>query len=168
MKRRSVRRLCQLALLTAIALTIFVLEAQIPAPVPVAGVKLGLANIVTVYALFTLSPWDALAILLVRVLLGCLCTGQVTAILYSLAGGLLCFFAMLPLRRMLTRRQIWFCSAVGAIFHNIGQIVVAILLTGTPSLIVYLPVLLLSGIITGLFTGFAAQALVNRLGGRMK
>ena len=138
-------------------------EAQIPAPVPIPGVKLGLANIVTVYAVFTIGPGPALMILVARILLGSLFAGQAMSLMYSLAGGLLCFAVMLLLKRILTRKQIWVASVIGAVFHNIGQILVAIVVTGTPAIVSYLPVLLLSGIASGLFTGFAAQTFINRM-----
>ena len=159
----DVKRLTRMALLTAIALTIFVAESQLPAPVPIYGVKLGLANIVTVWAVFLLGPADAAMILLVRVVLGCLVTGQMMALMYSLGGGALCLLVTIPLSRVLTRKQMWVCSVAGAVFHNIGQILVAIAITRTPELAVYLPVLLVSGIITGLFTGLCAQLLAARL-----
>ena len=151
------------ALLTAIALILFVVEAQIPVLVPVPGVKLGLANIVTVYAMFALGPGPALLILICRVVLGSLLTGQMMGLLFSLGGGLLCYLSMLVVRRLVTARQIWAASAVGAVFHNIGQILVAIAVTGTSALVFYLPILLISGIVTGVFTGLAAQLVVNRL-----
>lgn len=84
-----VKRLTRCALLTAIALTIFVLEAQIPIPFPVPGMKLGLSNIITLFALFSFGWKDALAIVVIRILLGNLASGQVMALLYSLGGGLL-------------------------------------------------------------------------------
>ena len=158
----TTKQLSLMALLTAIALAIHVAEAQIPAPIPVPGVKLGLANIVTVYAVFTMGPGPALMILVARILLGSLFSG-VMSLFYSLAGGLLCFAVMLLLRRVLSKKQIWIASIVGAVFHNIGQILVAIVVTGTPAIVSYLPILLLSGIAAGLFTGVAAQYLVNRM-----
>ena len=158
----TTKQLSLMALLTAIALAIHVAEAQIPAPIPVPGVKLGLANIVTVYAVFTMGPGPALMILVARILLGSLFSG-VMSLFYSLAGGLLCFAVMLLLRRVLSKKQIWIASVVGAVFHNIGQILVAIVVTGTPAIVSYLPILLLSGIAAGLFTGVAAQYLVNRM-----
>ena len=85
------RRIARMALLTAIALTIFLVEAQLPPLAPIPGVKLGLANIVTVWALFALGPLDALLILLARVILGSVFSGQLMALLYSLSGGLLCW-----------------------------------------------------------------------------
>ena len=159
----SIRRVTRMALLTAIALTIFVAEAQLPAPVPIYGVKLGLANIVTVWAVFLLGPLEAAMILLARVVLGALVTGQMMALMYSLGGGALCLCAMIPLSRVLTEKQMWACSALGAVCHNIGQILVAVAVTGTPAIAVYLPVLVVSGVITGLFTGLCAQALNDRM-----
>ena len=99
-------RVVQLALLTAIALTIFMVEAQLPVLVPIQGVKLGLANIVTVYAVFALGPGDALLILLSRVFLGAVFSGQMSTLLYSAGGGLLCWLALCLLRRVLSRDQI--------------------------------------------------------------
>ena len=83
---------------------------------------------------------------------------------YSLGGGLVCYTVMLVLRKLVTKRQIWVCSVIGAIAHNIGQICVAIWITKTPALICYLPILMVSGIISGFFTGLCAQFLVNRMG----
>ena len=163
MKKITTRQLTTMAMLTAIALAIHVAEAQIPAPVPIPGVKLGLANIVTVYAVFTIGAGPAWMILVARILLGSLFAGQAMSLLYSLAGGLLCFVVMLLLKKILTRNQIWVASVIGAIFHNIGQILVAIVVTGTPAIVSYLPVLLLSGIAAGLFTGFAAQTFIHRM-----
>lgn len=151
------------ALLTAIALTIFMIEAQIPALVPIPGVKLGLANIITVFALFAFTPKDAFLILFVRVFLGSIFSGQISTLLYSLGGGLTCFGALLLIRRVLSIEQMWVASVIGAIFHNIGQTIVAIIVTGTPSIAVYLPVLLVSGIVAGLFTGLCAQFLYGKL-----
>ncbi|MCI9223290.1 MAG: Gx transporter family protein [Oscillospiraceae bacterium] len=159
----NVKKLTRLAMLTTIALIIFMVEAQIPPPIPIPGIKLGLANIVTVYAMFALSPWDTLSILVCRVFLGSVFSGQPMTLFYSMGGGLLCWLAMLLLRRVLTKKQLWAAGVFGAVFHNIGQILVAIALTRTPGLIAYLPVLLVSGILTGAFTGLCAQFLLARL-----
>lgn len=161
--RMKAKKLTRMALLTAIALILFLVEAQLPPLAPILGIKLGLANVITVYAMFVLSPGDTLLILLCRVFLGSVFSGQMMNLFYSLGGGLLCWLAMLVLRRVVSRRQIWVCSVIGAMCHNIGQILVAIWMTRTPSLIVYLPVLLVSGILTGLFTGLVAQFVLQRL-----
>ena len=160
---KGTRRVTLLALLTAIALTIFMIEAQLPVLVPIQGVKLGLANIITVYAVFVLGPGDALLILCARVFLGAVFSGQMMTLLYSMGGGLLAWLAMVGLRKLLTRQQIWLCSPVAAVFHNIGQLLVAAGVMKTWAVMAYLPYLLLSGIITGLFTGLCAQFLIGRL-----
>ncbi len=157
------KRITRAAVLTAVALIIFVVEAQIPVPVPIPGVKLGLANVVTVYAMFRLGPKDTLAILLVRIFLGSVFAGAVSAMLFSLAGGLLCYLAMLALRRLLSENQIWVCGVIGAMCHNLGQILAAMLIYQTAGLAIYLPVLLLSGVVTGAITGLAAQLVAGRL-----
>lgn len=162
MKHTSLRQLTYMAVLTAVALTIFVIEAQLPPLAPIPGIKLGLANIVTVYAVFALGPGKAALILLARILLGSLFAGGLT-ILYSLAGGLCCYLVMLLLCRLVTEKQIWVCSVLGAMAHNAGQIAAAVLITRTPSIVAYLPILLVSGILTGLFTGLCAQFLLARL-----
>ncbi len=157
------KTLTRLALLTAIALSIFMVEQQLPAPIPVPGVKLGLSNIVTLYCVFLYGPWQALAVLLCRVILGALCSGRIMALAYSLAGGLLSWGLMYLLRRVVKEGQLWVCSVLGGIAHNIGQILAAMLITGTPSIALYLPLLILSGMAAGLFTGLCAQALVRHM-----
>ncbi len=158
----TAKRLAYMAVLTAVALTIFVIEAQLPPIVPLPGIKLGLANIVTVYAVFALGPGPAGMILLARVLLGSLYAGGLT-ILYSLAGGICCWLVMVALRKLVTEKQLWVCSMFGAMAHNLGQMGAALLITRTPAVAAYLPVLLLSGLITGVFTGLCAQLLLARL-----
>ena len=155
------KRMVFLALLTAIALTLFLVEAQIP--IPITGVKLGLSNIVSLFALCLLGPWDALTVLLLRCGLGCLLSGQPATFPYSIAGGLLSLAVMILLRRVTTDRQIFVVSVFGGIFHNIGQILVAVLITKTPGVAIYLPILLVAGLLAGVFTGFAAQYLILHL-----
>ena len=101
---RGAGRVARLALLTAIALTIFLVEAQLPAA-PIPGVKLGLANIVTVYAVFALGPRDALMVLCARVFLGAVFSGQMMTLLYSGAGGVLCWLALCLLCRTSSGHQ---------------------------------------------------------------
>ena len=156
------RKLTLLALLSAIALTIFMLEAQIPALVPIPGIKLGLSNIVTVFAVFALGPWEAAAVLFVRIFLGAVFSGHFSTILYSAAGGLLAILVTICLRRILKKNQLWVAGCLGAIAHSIGQMAMAAAITGTASILIYLPVMILCSIITGLFTGLCAQFLVQR------
>lgn len=157
------KRLTRAALLTAISLALFIVELQIPVPAPIPGIKLGLANIITVYAVFVLSPLEAGSILLARILLGSFFAGQLMSLLYSFVGGLFCFITMLFIKKIVRMNQIWACSIIGAMAHNIGQITVAVIVSQTAAVIWYLPVLLLSGMITGLFTGICAQITTERL-----
>lgn len=159
----KLKQLTTNALLTAIALTIFMIEAQIPAPIPIPGIKLGLANIITVFAVFAFTPKDAFTILMVRVFLGAVFSGQISTLMYSATGGIFCLISMIVVRKLLTSKQLWVASVIGAIFHNIGQILVAILVTGTPSIAVYLPILMVSGMVAGLFTGLCTQVLYDKL-----
>ena len=156
------RKLTLLALLTAIALTIFMVEAQIPAIVPIPGIKLGLANIVTVFAVFALGPKDACLVLAARIFLGAVFAGNFSTIFYSAAGGALAIAVTIGLRKILTTKQLWVAGALGAVAHSIGQMIMAVLLTLTPGLIAYLPVMIAVSVIAGTFTGLCAQFLVNR------
>ena len=159
----SVRHLTRAALLTAIALTIFMAEAQLPAPVPIPGVKLGLANIITVYAMYLLGPADTLLILISRIFLGAVFSGQMMTLLYSLGGGLSCYVAMLILRKVISKDYLWLSSAISAVFHNFGQLLVAAGVMKTWAVLAYLPYLMLAGVCAGLFTALCAQFLVRRL-----
>ena len=156
------KKLVLLALLTAIALTIFLVEAQIPSVVPVPGVKLGLANIVTVFTVFAIGSKEAGAVLFCRIFLGAVFAGNFSTIFYSAAGGLLAIVSTVGLKRVLTPRQLWVAGALGAAAHSVGQMIAAVLISGTPGLIVYLPVMIAIGLVTGCFTGLCAQMLLNR------
>ena len=156
------RKLTLMALLTAIALTIFMIEAQIPALVPVPGVKLGLANIVTVFAVFALGSGEAAMILFARIFLGAVFAGNFSTIFYSAAGGALAILTAIGLKRILTVKQLWVTGALCAVAHSIGQMAMAIAITSTPGLAAYLPIMIACSIVTGLFTGLCAQLLLNR------
>lgn len=160
------KRLTELSLLTAMALIIFIVELRLPDLSAIPGVKLGLANIITVYAVYRYSAKETLLIVLTRVILGSLFGGNVSAILYSMSGALLCLAGMLALRRVIPAEYMWLCSILGAVFHNTGQILMAVLMTGTIAVLGYYPVLIVSGCITGLFTGVCAQLVLTRLKAR--
>ena len=156
-------QLTKLALLTTIALIIFVIELQLPLPIAIPGIKLGLANIVTVYAMFHLGPKDTLFILIGRVLLGGIFSGRITSLLYSFIGGLCCYVVMALTRKIFNKKQIWICSILGSISHVIGQMAVAIILTGTFEIIGYLPILILGSIVTGSIIGTLAQLMLEKM-----
>ena len=150
-------------MLAAAALIIFAIEAQIPVPVPIPGVKLGLANVITLFAMYKLGPKDALGILLTRIILGSVFAGTVVSFLFSLTGGIFCYLITLALHRVLSENKIWVVSVIGAVFHNIGQILAAMVVLKSAAVAAYLPFLLLSGIITGVFTGLVVQLVYKRL-----
>lgn len=156
------RRMVLLGLLTAIALTIFMLEAQLPAPIPVPGVKLGLANIMTVFTVFLLGPREGVLVLAARVFFGAVFAGNFSTILYSAAGGALAIAVTIGLKKILKENQLWVAGCAGAVAHSIGQMAVAVWVSGTLGLLAYLPILIAVSIITGLFTGLCAQFLLNR------
>lgn len=156
------KKMVLLALFTAIALTIFMVEAQIPALVPIPGVKLGLANIVTVFVVFAIGAKEGAAVLFCRIFLGAVFAGNFSTIFYSAAGGALSILTTIGLKKVLTLKQLWVAGALGAIAHSIGQMAAAILISGTPGLAVYLPVMIAISIVTGTFTGLCAQTLLNR------
>lgn len=156
------KKLALLALLCAIALTIFLLESQIPPLVPVPGVKIGLANIVTVFTVFLIGAKEGAAVLFCRIFLGAVFAGNFSTLFYSAAGGLCAILLTILLRRVLSAHQLWVAGALGAVSHSIGQMLMAIALTQTPYLVIYLPVMIAISIVTGLFTGLCAQLLLNR------
>ncbi len=164
----KVKKLVLLALLDAIALTIFMVEAQIPALVPIPGIKLGLSNIVTVFTVFAIGPWEGAAVLFVRIFLGAVFAGNFSSILYSGAGGLFAIAATMLLRKILTKKQLWVAGCLGAVAHSCGQMAMAVFVTGTPGIAIYLPVMIACSIVTGLFTGLCAQVLVDRGGNLWK
>ena len=160
----SVRALTRCAVLTALALAISVCEGLVPLSVllPLPGLRLGLANLVTVFALCRLSPREALGILVARCLLGANLGGNLSALAYSLTGGVLAFLAMWLLLRLPGLSLFGVCIA-GAAAHNTGQILAAMAVLGSPAPVVYLPPLLLAGVVTGAVTGGASILLVQRV-----
>lgn len=157
------KRLAELALLTAIALIIFTVELNIPNPTPIAGIKLGLANIITVYGVYRYKAGEIALVLFVRILLGSFFSSNPSAIIYSLVGGAFCLLGMLLLKKIIPVNRLWLCSILGAVLHNCGQILTAFLVMRTAAVFAYLPFLAVSGCIAGLFTGICAQLLLTRL-----
>ena len=157
------KKLVFMALLTAIALTVFVIENQIPAPVPIPGVKLGLSNIITLVAMVLLGRKEAGAILLVRILMGAMFAGSPSTLLFSAAGGTLAYLVMCVTVGLFHEKQLWIVSALAAIAHNAGQLLTCALVVKTPGVMVYAPILAASGVITGVFTGLAAMFLIRAL-----
>lgn len=159
----NTKKLTEMALLTGIALALHWLESLLPPLVPVPGVRIGLANIITLMALYRLRLRDAVLVVIARVILGSIFGGSMSALLYSAAGCAVSLIVMIPLSRVIPSEAMVFPAILGAAGHNLGQISAAIAVTRTPGLIAYLPVLLLSGCIAGAFTGLCASFTVKRL-----
>lgn len=162
MRNHRTEKLAQLGLLTALALIASYIELLIPLPIGIPGVKLGLANLIIVWALYTLRPGEALAVNGMRILLVGFLFGNLSMILYSLAGAVLSFVCMYFAKQSGLFSVIG-VSVIGGIAHNIGQILVAMLVLETVSLVYYGPVLLLSGLATGFLIGIITEEVRKRL-----
>lgn len=157
------KKLVFTAILTALALAAFSIEASLPPLTPIYGIKLGIANVFTLFALYALGAYEAAAVLILRIILGSIFTGQIISFIYSLSGGLVSFLLMLLLRRFFNKDRVWVLSVLSAVAHNMGQLAAAVILTQTLQLIFYLPVLIISGIIAGALTGLCAQFTLSQL-----
>lgn len=158
---KKTKRLVLLAMLTVVAMILSYVESLLPS-VGIPGVKMGLANIAVIFALFRFGWKEAAALSLVRVVLVSLLFGSVGAMLYSLAGAVLSLAVMALLRRI-DRFSTVGISVAGGVAHNAGQILMAMLILQTKQLLGYLPVLAVSGIAGGVLTGLAAALLIRRI-----
>jgi len=149
--------LTRLALFTTLSLVIYYAESLLPPLVPIPGIKLGLSNIITLVLLKNATLKDAGLVLLVRILLSTLLFGQAMSMLYSLSGGLCSILVMYMINRFLHGSFTALTGICGALFHNIGQLLVAIFLVSSAAPLTYLPFFIISSVITGLFTGLCAH-----------
>ena len=156
------KKLTVMALTTAVAMILSFVESQIPAFIAVPGVKVGLANIAVVFALYRLGWKEAAAISLVRVVMVSMLFGSIASLFYSLAGAILSLTGMGLMKKTGRFTEIM-VSVTGGILHNIGQIAMACLILETAALRYYLPFLLVSGIIAGVVVGLVSAVLVQRV-----
>lgn len=147
---------------TALALIFSYVETLIPIHIGIPGVKLGLANLIIVIALYKMSIKEAYVLSVVRVVLAGFIFGNLFSILYSLAGGLLSLTVMAFLKRT-EKFSVLGVSMAGGVFHNIGQLIMAAIVLESLSITYYLPVLLISGVITGLVIGIVSNEMLKRL-----
>lgn len=150
-----------LGMLLAVALLCSYVETLIPVSFVVPGIKLGLANIVIVITMYLIGGREALLISIARILLSGFLFGNMSIIVYSLAGGLFSFFVMLFLKNVV-RLNILSVSSAGGIFHNLGQLAVAALVVENMNLLYYMAVLFFSGLVTGFLTGMISRAILRR------
>ena len=158
----NVRKMAILGILTAAAIIISIIESFIPS-VGIPGVKLGLANILVLITLYELGIADAIFVNLSRVLLTGLLRGTIFTMgfLMSLTGAVLSMGIMILFYLLIKKFSIVGVSVVGAIFHVIGQILIAMAFLGTAYIVFYLPVIAISAIITGVFVGLTAQMVIK-------
>ena len=162
--KTDVHKLALCAVLTALALALSYLENLFPVAllIPLPGIKLGLANIVTVFALYYLGAFPALAILVARCLLGAMFAGNASVLIFSIMGGVFAMLIMIALHRI-RAFSIYGVSIAGAAGHNIGQVGAAIITLGNTAPLAYLPFLLVVSIFTGALTGFISALLFSAM-----
>ena len=146
----------------ALALIFSYVETLIPIQVGIPGVKLGLANLVVVVVLYKMGIKEAYTLAVVRVILSGFLFGNLFSIVYSLAGGLLSLTVMVALKRTKASSLLGI-SAMGGVFHNVGQLIMAALVLESLSIGYYLPVLLISGLVTGILIGIISGEMLKRL-----
>ena len=153
-----------LGILTALALILSYLETLIPVPFGVPGMKLGLPNLVVLYALYTFGWKESASINLVRILISGLLFGTAVSLLYSLAGGAASFLVMILLKRS-GKFSLYGTSVGGSVAHNTAQVLTAAALMQTKGILGYLPFLLVSAVLSGAVIGFLCGFITKRLKG---
>lgn len=161
---KNLQRLTFLAVLVAQALVLYIVESMIPVPFITPGAKLGLSNIITVASLYLFGFKDTFVVVLLRILLSTFFGGSISSLIYSLSGGILSLLFM-HLVKALGKDDISIMgvSITGAFFHNVGQVLSAAAIIQNINVVIYLPLLTVSGIGTGFFVGITANYLLNAL-----
>ena len=156
------KRIAFLGLFVAVAFVLSYIEFMLPINIGIPGAKIGLANLVVMVALYTIGEKEAIALSIIRVVLVGLTFGNLSMMMYSLAGAALSLFVMLIAKRF-GKFSMTGVSILGGVFHNVGQIIVAMLVLETGSLIYYLPFLIVIGTITGVIIGVIANLITVRV-----
>lgn len=159
----STKHITVLSLFTTIALAVYYAESLLPPIVPIPGIKLGLANIIALILIKKASIKDAFLVLLMRILIAGFLFGQAMSLLYSLTGGIFSLVSMYLIYKLLQGHFTFLIGIFGALFHNLGQLLVAMLLVSGTAPLAYLPFFILSSMITGTFTGLCAHYASKKL-----
>ena len=167
MKKNNTKRLTTLALLVAVAMMLSYIEAQIPISVSVPGVKLGLSNIATLFALYILGASEAALVSVVRVVLSSLIFANPIMMIYSLSGAALALIFMILMKRLGVFSMLG-VSVVGGVMHNAGQIIAAVILMKDSGIVYYLIPLVISGTVAGVAVGAVAALLVKKIGKELR
>ena len=150
--RISTKKIALCGVLTALAMIFSYIESVIPVPIPVPGIKLGVANIAVITILYVLGVKEAIVINLLRIVLTSLLFGNVNSFLFSISGAALSLTIMIIMKKL----DFFSCigvSVCGGVMHNIGQIIAAVFIMGSEAIVFYLPVLIVSGVFTGIVIG---------------
>ncbi len=150
--RISTKKIALCGVLTALAMIFSYIESVIPIPIPVPGIKLGVSNIAVITILYVLGVKEAIVINLLRIALTALLFGNVNSFLFSISGALLSLTIMIIMKKL----DFFSCigvSVCGGVMHNVGQIIAAVFIMGSEAIVLYLPVLIVSGVFTGVVIG---------------
>lgn len=150
--RISTKKIASCGVLTALAMIFSYIESVIPIPIPVPGIKLGVANIAVITILYVLGVKEAIVINLLRIALTALLFGNVNSFLFSISGAVLSLTIMIIMKKL----DFFSCigvSVCGGVMHNVGQIIAAVFIMGSEAIVLYLPVLIVSGVFTGVVIG---------------
>lgn len=165
--KKTAVRVATYGMLIGLAFIFSYLEAIIPIPIPIPGVKLGLANLVNIVGLYTVGIGGTIAVSLIRIVLVGFTFGNMSTMIYSLAGGILSLSLMI-----LFKKADWFSqigvSVIGGIGHNIGQLIIAAVVVQTSGVFYYLPFLLVAGIVAGAVIGLLGGLVTERISGFVK
>ncbi len=159
--RKDTRKIVTLGLLAALSLAIYAFESVLPPLLPIPGMKPGLSNIIILYTLKRFGKKEAGSVLLVRLLLSAILFGNAISLIYSAAGGFLALLIEILCDKILSGKNLQITGAFGGLFHNIAQLIIAMLIMQTGAVFSYAPYLFIAGIVTGLFTGFASHFLLK-------
>lgn len=156
------KKIATYGLLIALAFILSYIETLVPFPFPIPGMKLGLANLVVIAALYGIGGKESFVLSMIRIILVGFTFGNLSTIAFSIAGGLLSWFLML-----IFMKTKWFSivgvSIIGGVSHNVGQIIVAIFIVNNINIAYYLPFLLISGVVSGILIGILGGMIVKRL-----
>ncbi|MGL4570379.1 MAG: Gx transporter family protein [Clostridium sp.] len=158
-------KIVYMSLLVSMALILFIIENMIPVPFITPGAKLGLANLIIMVSVYTLDSYkDSFTVLVLRLLISTMVGGSISTLMYSAAGGILSFIIIIVVKELGGKYvSIIGVSAAAAVFHNIGQLAVASLILENIGVFLYLPVLSIAGIGTGIFVGLSANYMISHL-----
>ena len=158
-------KMVYISLLVAQALVLSLFERMIPVPFIMPGAKLGLANIIIVIGLYTLDSYkETFLVIILRNILSTIFGGNLSSFMFSLAGSIFSFLIMVVIKELFKEKvSIIGVSSAGGVFHNIGQLTVAAFIVKNIGVTLYLPILSMAGIATGIFVGLTGNIVVRHL-----